>query len=174
MIKKIFIFILIFIIIALSFLFFQKTNKYKLPKEYKIEIEKLIDEETPKTKNCIDEYYIKAQNEYLKIKNAKDKEYLEESVFLIDNYQRAIEVCEFRMTSMLVEKTENYVNIKDKIPHTDFSGTLNELLYPYFDKNNINYKELIEISKYTNNKINEIDNFSYTSLSEDDIYKQDN
>ncbi len=174
MIKKIFISIFLIAIFALSFFFFQEANKYKLPKEYKIEIENLIDEETPKTKNCIDEYYIKAQNEYLKIKNAKDTEYLEESVFLIDNYQRGIEVCEFNMVSMLIEKTENYANIKDKIPPTDFADTLNEFLYPYLDENNINDKKLTEINKYTSTKINEIDNFSYISLSEDDIYKQDN
>ena len=171
MIKKIFIFIFLLIIILLSFIFYKESNKYKLTQEYKIEIEKLINEETPKTKHCIDEYYQKAQNEYLKIKNAKGSEYLESSVLLIDNYQRAIEVCEFNMVSMLVEKTENYANIKDKIPATDFAGTLNEFLFPYLNANNINYKELTEISKYANTKINEVNNFSYQSLSADDIYK---
>jgi len=171
MIRKVVILILIIILLLLSFIIYKKANKYKLPKQYKIEIEKLINDEAPKTKICIDEYFQKAQNEYLKIKNIKNTEYVEESVFLIEDCQRGIEVCELNLISKLIDKTENYTNIKDKIPPTDFIGTLNNYIYPYFDRNNINYKELIKIREYSTNKFNEIDNYSYKSLSENNIYK---
>lgn len=174
MIKKLIILFLFIILISLSLIFFKESNKYKLPKQYKIEIEKIINEETPKTKKCIDENFIHAKNEYLKIKDAKDSENIEKSVFLIEDYQRGIEVCEFNMASMLIEKTESYTNIKDKIPPTDFVGTLYEVIYPYFHKNNINYQEIDNISNYSNSKINEIENFSYIKLNKSNIYNYNN
>ena len=174
MIKKFIILFLIVLLFTLSFLFFKKDDKYKLPAQYKVEIQKVIDEEVPKTKICVDKNFLKAQNEYSKIKNHIKNEYIEESVFIIEDSQRGIEVCEFNMISKLLDITQKYTDIKKEIPPTDFSGTLNDFIYPYFERNNINYKKLIEIGEYSIYKINEIDNFSYIKLSEDDIYNPNN
>ena len=170
MIKKFLILFILIILIPLSCLLFKKFDKYKLPRQYKIEIQKVIDEETPKAKICIDKNFLIAQTEYSKIQN----KYKEESVFLIEDCQRGIEVCEFNMISKLLDITQKYTDIKKEIPPTDFSGTLNDFIYPYFERNNINYKKLIELGEYSIYKINEIDNFSYIKLSEDDIYNPNN
>lgn len=172
MIKKIFIFILLIAIFALSFFFFQEANKYKLPKEYKIEIEKLIDEETLKTKNEIDKIFLEAQEKYIKvINNPKNMNlYME---FATNNYDSYIFTPEFYLYSDLIEITKKYTNIKDEdIPPTDSSGELYNFLYPYFHNNNIDTEKLDQLSELSISKFKKIEH--YYNNAHKIVYPNDN
>ncbi len=149
------------LVILLIFLFpvICFANEYKLPNylqvKYKADIEKIINKDLPKTIKCIDKESINAKRNYNKyLKNKKD---IDKYIFIMEDYQRGIEVCEFNFASLLTDTTNKYTNIKNIIPPTDFPGTILDIVYPYFDANNIDYKKINELDSYTYNKIKEID-----------------
>ena len=126
---------------------------------YKLEIEKTITYEIPKTKKLIDKEVsnaLKTYKKYLKDKNREKK--IDEYVFIMQDYQRGIESCEVIFLSKLIDVTAKYINIENKVPATDYAGTLFVFLQPYFKENNINYEKYTELSEYVSIKISEIDN----------------
>ena len=126
---------------------------------YKFEIEKTIKKEIPKTKKLIDKEFSNAQKAYKKYLNDNNKmRNIEEYVFLMQDYQRGIESYEVIFLSKLIDITAKYNNVENKIPATDYAGTLFDFLQPYFKENNINYEKYTELSEYVSIKISEIDN----------------
>ncbi|MBQ8886697.1 MAG: hypothetical protein IJY61_03255 [Candidatus Gastranaerophilales bacterium] len=75
----------------------------------------------------------------------------------MQGYQRGIEAYETIFVSKLIDVTANFNDIENKIPATDFAGTLFNFLYPYFKGNNIDYRKYDELTKYASIKIKEID-----------------
>lgn len=133
-------------------------EKYK--KQYKNEIEKTIKKEVPNTKKNIDKEVFAAYKIYKKALNDKNKaKNMDKYIFLIQNFQRAIEVYDFNFIFLLIDITNNYINIENKIPQTDYAGTLRDFIYPYFYSNNINYEQIHELEDYTARKILELDNY---------------
>ena len=131
---------------------------YSPEEVYKSQIENTIEEEFPKTKKLIDIEVANAKKAYKKyLKDKNKKENIKEYIFIMQDYQRGIEAHEFMFLSKLIDITAEFDNIKNKIPATDFAGTLFDFLYPYFKKNNINYKKYNELSEYAAIKIKEID-----------------
>ena len=126
---------------------------------YKSQIEKTIEEEYPKTKKLIDIEFTNAKETYKKYRKDKNRqENFDEYVFSMQDYQRGIEAFETIFASKLIDVTRNFSDIENKIPATDFAGTLYDFLKPYFNENNINYKKCDKLSEYTAIKIKEIDN----------------
>lgn len=126
---------------------------------YKSQIEKTIEEEFPKTKKLIDTEVANAKETYKKYRKDKNRqENFDEYVFLMQDYQRGIEALETTFASKLIDVTANFNDIGNKIPATDFAGTLYDFLQPYFKENNIDYKKCDKLSEYVVIKIKEIDN----------------
>lgn len=126
---------------------------------YKLQIEKTIKDEFPKTKKLIDIEVANAKETYKKYRKDKNRqENFDEYVFSMQDYQRGIEALETIFASKLIDVTRNFNDIENKIPATDFAGTLYDFLQPYFNENNIDYKKCDKLSKYTAIKIKEIDN----------------
>lgn len=115
---------------------------------YKNEIENKIQKECPKIQKQIDKDFSKVQKVYKKYLKNKENKY----VFILQDYQRGIEACEVLLLSDLIEITDKYYDIKSKIPATDYTGTLFEFLYPYFEANNIDYKKYNELLEYSAKK----------------------
>lgn len=172
MIKKIIILLLLIIVISLSFIFYKKINKYKLPKQYKIEIEKLIDEQTPTTKKEINDIFIEAERKYQKvIKNPKNMNlYMD---FATNNYDSYIFSPEFYLYMDLIKITQKYTKLKDDdIPPTDSSGELYNFLYPYIRDNNINTEKLDQLSDLSESKFKIIEH--YYNNAHKVVYPNDN
>ncbi len=151
MFRKVVILILIIILIFLSFIFYKKANKYKLPKQYKIEIEQLINEEAPKTKKEIDKITQDVKNDvekYKKNPSGYSRDKLIDLVSIPENY---INTPRFYFYSKLIDTTDKYTRQKSDLP-TDFVIDLIEYVYPYLIKNNINMEKINEIDDYTNNQ----------------------
>lgn len=137
---------------------YQVPEKYK--NQYKNEIEKTIKKEVPKTKKNIDKEVLAANKIYKKALNDTNKtKNMDKYIFLIQNYQRGIEVCDVNFIVLLIDITNKYINVNDKIPPTDYAGTLRNFIYPYFDSNNINYEQIHELEDYTARKILELDDY---------------
>ena len=149
MIKKFIILFLIVLLFALSFLFFKKDDKYKLPRQYKIEIQKVIEDEAPKTKKEIDEIVEDVKINVEKYKNNPS------SLSDLDIINLDL-TAELYIYSPLFNLYINLINITDKYSkeksnlHTDYIGALIEYMQPYIEKNKINDKKLIELSIYSN------------------------
>ena len=126
--------------------------------EYKLQIEKTIKDEFSKTKKLIDIEVANAKKTYKKYhKDKNKKEKIDEYIFIMQGYQRGIEAYETIFVSKLIDVTANFNDIENKIPATDFAGTMFDFLLPYFQENNIDYKKYNELSKYASIKIKEID-----------------
>lgn len=135
------------------------ANEYKIQNnlDYKNEIENKIQKECPKIQKQIDKDFSKAQKVYKKYLKNKENEY----VFILQDYQRGIEAYKTELLSDLIEITDKYYDIKNKIPATDYAGTLFEFLYPYFEANNIDYKKYNELSECSARKNSEIEGYLY-------------
>ncbi len=119
----------------------------ELSKQYKVEIEQLIDERYP----IINVQLKDIMNEALLMYNSvlKNKENYNE--FCFNNFDMNIDSPVFYLYKDLIEVTQKYVVInKTNIPATDSSGDLYQFLRPYFIDNKINIKKLVLISKKRN------------------------
>lgn len=135
---------------------YQVSDEYKT--QYKNEIEKTIIREIPKTKKNIDKEVLAANKVYNKaLKDNNRTQNIDNYIFIIQDYQRKIEVCDVNFISLLIDITNKYININDKIPATDYAGTLRDFIYPYFESNNINYEQIYEFENYVAKKILELE-----------------
>ncbi|MBR5303243.1 MAG: hypothetical protein IKU37_00260 [Candidatus Gastranaerophilales bacterium] len=140
--KKISIIVLIISIILFSlgvFFAYDKHFKYILPKEYKKEIELLLEQETPKATQEIDGLYKEIENE----KDPYDKEILIET---------GINTILFNLYNKLIFVTQKYKNLDSEIPLTDFDVDLAITIFPYLKKNQVDYTILKQFLKYTDKK----------------------
>lgn len=154
--KKVIILLLSFFIINISCL--ANDSKIRNNLKYKKEIENKVKKEFPKIQKQINKDFISAEKTYKKcLKDKNKKENIYEYIFIIQDYQRGIESYEVILLSDLINITGKYYDIKNKVPATDFAGTLFDFLYPYFETNNINYSKLQKIKLYQNYKLNKLD-----------------
>ena len=148
MIKKIIILLLIVLLIALSLLLFKKDDKYKLPRQYKIEIQKVIEDEAPKTKKEIDEIVEEVKIDVEKYKNNPSSFTRDELIDLVSIPDDYIYSPLFHYYLKLVEITEKYTK-KESDLATDFYIDLLEYVYPYLITNKIDLKKINEVDDYT-------------------------
>lgn len=116
---------------------FQYTKKFSEPikTQYKKEIEQILNEEIPKSKNLID-------NISIEIKNEKDTNIKQ----TIIDY--GITDILFKFYSKLIDVTDKYVNIKSKVPATDWYIELQELVTPYLQDNDVNMTQIKSLLEY--------------------------
>ena len=150
--KKIIVFFVLILFIFTMFLAYDKHFKYVLPKEYKKEIEVLLEREIPKSKAKIDGLYFEIENE----KDPFDKEGLiemgsDEIVFYL-----------FVEIKAIIQK---YIDIEKSLDANDDVGQFIMVIMPYLKKNKINTKELDEFLNHADKVRLRIEkdfaNFSY-------------
>ena len=154
-----------FIITLLSLLFFcvPAMAEYKpipenLSKQYKTEIEQIIDEEYPIVIKKID-------NEVKDAKRIRDK--ILESGFNIEDYINLSLIPETCIPSsdldlygkMLKVTKEKYLNETYTPIGTDSVNPIDDILSPYFRDNNVNRSKLTKILLYENKKIKIVEEY---------------
>ena len=158
MIKKLIILVILIVLITLSFLFFKKDDKYKLPAQYKVEIQKVIDEETLELKNMSDKSLKDANNLFDKFQNDSNaKLYKDEYLDKMEYYKNVIRNSDFVIYNDLIEITKKYANININVPSTDDSYTLENILEKYLKSNDIKTDKLIYLAKYNSSSVKKID-----------------
>ena len=140
--KKLSIIVLIISIILFSlsvFFAYDKHFKYILPKEYKKEIELLLEQEISKATQEIDGLYKEIENE---------KDTLSKKILI----ETGINTILFNLYNKLIFATKKYKNLDKEIPVTDFDVDLAIVIFPYLKKNQINYAILKQFLNYTDKK----------------------
>ena len=133
---------------------------YKLAPEYKTEIEQAINKEIPNVKYKVNHDFNSAYNKYFLYMNLRaDKT---ETINIIEKHQIYLDNDLSTLFVKLVDITNNYVNIKNKMPITDYSGDIYEFIYPYLENNNVNTKEIDELTQYVVSKWEILDKMHYT------------
>ena len=112
--------------------------------EYKAEIEQIINNKYLPIKKEIDNTYSEATIKYYAVMKNKS---LYES-FTDSFYDNAVFNPIFYLFSDMLKITQKYVNIKNDIPPTDYTGALYDFLDPYFKDNNISTVKIDELSEY--------------------------
>ena len=149
MLKKIFVLLFCFIFSVLSCF----ATDYKLPPQYKIEVEQTINNEYPATLKKINDIALNANTMYKQV--LKDKNlYMD---FCAENFDMMIFTPEFYLYSDLIKITQKYTLLKN--PPTDDAGTLYDFLLPYFDNNNIDTEKLDKLKSFSALKYKEIDKY---------------
>ena len=129
------------------FVAYDKHFRYILPKEYKKEIEILLEQEIPKATQEIDGLYEKIENE----KDPFDK------VGLIE---MGVDIVFFDFYWRLVDTTEKYTKkgkIREILPPGDNVWEIHEALIPYFKNNKINTSNMFPFIEYGVAKQKEIE-----------------
>lgn len=158
MIKKFIILFLIVLLFALSFLFFKKDDKYKLPRQYNIEIQKVIDEQTLEVKNMSDKSLNDANNLFDKFQNDSNaKLYKDEYLDKMEYYKNVIRNSDFVIYNDMIEITEKYANVNLNVSSTDDSYILENILEKYLRSNDIKTDKLIDLAKYNSRSVKKID-----------------
>lgn len=147
-------FLIIYLIFALQIPVFAeyKPIPKNLSKQYKKEIELIINTEYPQVIKNIDKNVKDAKN--LRNKIIKNGFNIEDYI----NISLIAEVCipatDLDLYSKLMEVTqEKYLKVKYKPIGTDNTNPLDEFLYPYMQDNNINREKLTKIVDYQNKQI---------------------
>ena len=136
-------FIVLFLAIVLfllgSYFAYDKHFRYLLPKEYKNEINALLEKEIPKVTQELDELPGRIEIE----KDPFDKE------ILID---MGVNIILFDFYSKIIHITNEYKDIENEIPPTDFNVDLAIAIHPYLKKNKINLAAIKALLLYSNEK----------------------
>ncbi len=119
----------------------------ELSKQYKAEIEQIIDEEYPKIIKNIDEDVEYGKQLYEKIlKNGYDA-YMAADLGLIDDI--CIPAADLKLYAKLVQITqEKYLKIDYDPPGADWVTPFEKYMKPYFRDNDVNTDKLKKIVKY--------------------------
>ena len=165
--KKVILIILAIIFITPAFAEY-KPIPPDLSKKYKAEIEQKINNEYGSTQQKINSIYNEATKDYKKVFKNKET-YMD---FASSNYDIHIFIPIFDLLSDLIDITNKYVDIKNEIPATDFSGTLYDFLQPYFDDNKIDTHKIDKLSKNARKKQKRIE--YYYDNTHKFIYPNDN
>ena len=115
----------------------------ELSKQYKAEIEQIIDEEYPHAVKKTKQIRAEAHKMYKKVLKNKNL-YME---YATNNFDVLIGVEEFNLLSKIIDITDKYVQIKDEDAlATDYNGALLDFLDPYFKDNDIKTDKLDNLS----------------------------
>lgn len=148
------IFLIIYLIFALQIPTFAeyKPIPKNLNKQYKAEMEHIIDTEYPKAIKNVDKNVKDAKNLHDKmIKNGFN---IEDYINLTLIAEVCVPATDLDLYSKLMEVTqEKYLKVKYKPIGTDNTNSLDEFLYPYMQDNNINREKLTKIVDYQNKQI---------------------
>ena len=129
---------------------FAKAHKFSKAsqKAYADEIETFLANEIDKSKAEANIWYLKANTIYAQF--LKDKNQMKrnsEFITTLELYEEDITSPEFDLYSKLIDITKLYdISIINEVPATDYAGELYNILIPYFQKNNVNYTKLNELS----------------------------
>ena len=150
----------IFIVILSPFLYCMPAFAEYIPipqnlsKQYKAEMEQIIDEEYPKIIKNINDYvnYVKSNYDKIKKTNYPTDCYLLPEVSIYD--------LDISLYSKFIKTTqEKYLGIKYEQIGTDDSSSLQTYIYPYLVDNNINIKKLKKLGSYAKKKHSIINNY---------------
>ena len=156
--KKIFLVIFLLIITNIPVFAEYKPIPETLSKQYKKEMEQIIDEEYPIVIKKID-------NEVKDAKRIRDK--ILESGFNIEDYINLSLIPETCIPSsdldlygkMLKVTQEKYLGMEYKPIGTDSVNPIDDILSPYFRDNNVNRSKLNKILLYENKKIKIVEEY---------------
>ena len=142
--KKTIVFVILTLLLLVgAFFAYDKHFKYYLGKEYKNEINLLLEKEIPKSIKEMDGLLEEIENE---------KDPLEKQT-IIDLGMNTIL---FNFYSKLIDITQKYIDIKKDIPPTGFNVELIIVLYPYLKVNNVNIEKIKSFLDYSEIKETEI------------------
>lgn len=155
--KRIFI-LLLFIFLCLPVFAEYKPIPKELSKQYKAEMESIIDKGYPKAIEDINEYTKEAFQYYNQILlNGYD---LQSHTNIIGLCEIALPAAEIDLYADMVKITqEKYLNMRYEPFGTDSTYPLSVYLYPYFQDNHVNTKQLTDIAKYENKKIEIVEGY---------------
>lgn len=156
--KKIFITLLFLLTVCIPAFAEYKPIPMNMSKQYKTEIEHIIDSE-------YDQIIKKIDNLVLECKNKRDK--IIQNGFNTDDYINLIlisEVCipaaDLDLYAHLMKVTqEKYLGLKYEPIGTDTPNPLHEYLYPYMKDNNINETKLTKIIIYESKQIKVVEKY---------------
>lgn len=156
--KKIFITLMLLLTVCIPTFAEYKSIPLNMRKQYKTEIEHIIDKEYEQIIKKIDDLV-------LECKNIRDK--IIQNGFNIDDYINLTlisEVCipaaDLDLYAHLIKVTqEKYLGINYKPIGTDTTNPLYEYLYPYMKDNNVNENKLIKIILYENKQIKVVEKY---------------
>lgn len=145
--------LIVLLLMCCSFCFAANIPVEKRAK-YKAEIEAYTVKQLPIIKKNIDKEYdrgIEIYKSCLADRNKSDN--LEPYITYIEGAAGEIDAQEFYFYVGLINITDKYVKIKKDIPITDMTADIANFVYPYLAKNNINFRDVEEISNYTDLKM---------------------
>lgn len=127
-----------------------------LSAQYKSEITSTIDKEYSKAIKEADKKLLQAQNIYIQ---CKLKTYKNDCFSDLDLQMVYIDNIESNFYMSLINKTDEFIKIKQNIPLTDFSGELYGFILPYLKNHNINLVNVDKLSEHTYNNTKIIENY---------------
>lgn len=156
--KKIFITLLLLLTVCIPTFAEYKPIPLNMSKQYKTEIEHIIDREYEQIIKKID-------NLVLECKNMRDK--IIQNGFNIDDYINLTliaEVCipaaDLDLYAHLIKVTqEKYLGLKYEPIGTDTPNPMYEYLYPYMKNNNVNGNKLTKIILYESKQIKVVEKY---------------
>ena len=149
--KKVILIIFSIIFIAPAFAEYKPIPK-ELSKQYKAEIEQIISENYDLTQKDINKIFSDAKeiyNKFLKDKESPQNADIAHKLELLEN---RVDKPEFDLYKKLIDKTNQYTNIENDIPRTDWSGELYDFLYPYLIDNKIKLHKINSITRNSGKK----------------------
>lgn len=124
----------------------------ELSKQYKVEIEQIIDSKYKSSLDDISKRANDAHKMYLKV--LQNKKYYYDYCF--ENFDMTVDTAVFNLYSTLLKTTNKYIEAKDPTLSTDCTGNLYDFLNLYFKANNVNTSKLNQLNSYARKKQEEI------------------
>lgn len=149
-------------------------NKMFFPQLFKREVENYMTKSIPQAQKEMDEVIEEANELYSDfLKNPAKELSRKDYEIKFDNYERALDSCEFGVYVGILHITDKYLLIPFGGLPTDWSGTIAEVFMPYFEEYNINYSNLRELGNYLDQKQTELnkinDKIRNYKISQNDI-----
>ena len=123
-----------------------------MSKQYKQEMEKIINEEYPKVINSVDVDIAKIKAYYNKLK--KNGYNFDDYINMTLTIEICIPAADLDLYAKLMQVTqEKYLGIKYEPIGTDTPNPISDFLQPYFEDNQVNTSKLIKIINYEKKNI---------------------
>ncbi len=155
-IRNVVLLFVVFVTFALSAFAEYKPIPKHLSKQYKADMERIIDEEYPKAIKEIDKYFNDVEKGYNKLKIKYDRELYWSFIPEVPIYEMDL----FLYVKLMKVTQEKYLHEKYVPFGTDNSNSSGEFLYRYFKDNNVNTYKLQQISQYAMSKDKMIQKYS--------------
>lgn len=149
--KKVLILLFVFVFNALVCFAAYKPIPVEKSKQYKAEVESIINKEVPKAKQEVYDIFSQAQ-----------KAYKSKSIYTLNDLDLILDSPEYGIHIKIIDVTNKYVNIKNDVPSTDSAGALYDFLYPYFKDNSVDLTQLTELINLAGKTQKEIDQMTQT------------